>query len=85
MDERTYLNELGKLRGSRKNQILMAVNAKMEKENFGFNSEIEEMFFDDLMSEAETHVQKYGFWPVFEMYEIESDDPILDIYNSPVE
>ncbi len=30
---------------------------------------------------AEAHEKKYGFYPAFEMEEIEYGDPVLDIYK----
>ena len=85
MNEREYMIALGKIPGSRKNQIIMAVNAKIQKEKAGLKSPVEEMFFERLMAEAKTHKKKHGFWPVFEMSEIESEDPALDIYRGPAE
>lgn len=85
MDYNKYLRELGKIPGSRLNVIVRAVNSKLPKDQIELNSEVEDMFFDRLMKEANAHVKKYGDWPVFDMFEIESDDPILDIYKDPVE
>ena len=34
-----------------------------------------------MVAEAEAHEKKYGFYPVFEMEEIEYDDPVLDNYK----
>ena len=81
MDYKAYLNELGKIKGSRKNQIIRAVNSKTPKKEFKFKSDVEEKFFDNMMTEAAAHEKKHGFWPTFEMCEIESEDPVLDIYN----
>ncbi len=38
---------------------------------------------NDYISEAvaEAHEKKYGFYPAFEMEEIDYDDPVLDIYK----
>ena len=84
MDEKAYLSALYAMRGSRKNDIIDAVNRKVPKENAGLKLDVEKMFYDRLWAEAEAHQKKYGDWPVFEICEIESDDPRLDIYNNPV-
>ena len=81
MTEKEYLVELGKIRGSRKNQIIRAVNNKIPKDKAGLKSPVEKKFFDNLMKEAEAHEKKYGFWPTFDMCEIETDDPVLDVYK----
>ena len=84
MDEKAYLSALYAIRGSRKNDIIDAVNRKVPKDKAGLKSDVEKMFYDNLWAEAEALQKKYGDWPVFDMYEIESDDPRLDIYNNPV-
>ena len=76
-----YLIELGKIRQSRLNDIKGAVNRKIPKEEAGLKGEIEEMYYDDLVKEADELEKEHGFRPVFEMGEIEYDDPILDIYG----
>ena len=81
MNEKEFIIELSKIPGSRLNQIIDAVNRKVAKDKTGLKDEVEKKFFDDLMQEAEEHVKKYGSWPTFEMCEIESDDPVLDIYR----
>ena len=81
MDEKNYFKSLYAAKASRLNQIISAVNRKVEKKSAGLENEFEEMFFDRLMTEAKAHEKKYGKWPVFEMNEIESDDPALDIYK----
>lgn len=85
MTEKEYFNKLSTAKASRLNQIIAAVNQKVEKSKAGLKDEFEEMFYDRLWKEAEAHEKKYGKWPVFECGEIESDDPVLDIYNSPAE
>ena len=47
--------------------------------------EVEERYYAGLIRQAEDHVKEYGNWPVFEMGEIDYDDPVLDIYSTPVE
>ena len=42
------------------------------------------MYFDLLMEQAEAHLIKYGFWPTFEMEELDYDD-IPDIYSNTAE
>lgn len=81
MTEKEYFVQLGKLRESRKNEIISAVNRKVPKEKAGLKTEVEKLFYKRLMKEATAHEKKYGKWPTFEMCEVESDDPRLDIYN----
>lgn len=81
MKEEMYFNELRNLPASRINVILKAVNEKKALKESDAKSEVEKMLYERTMKEARTHEQKYGKWPVFEMCEIESDDPALDIYH----
>lgn len=81
MSEKEYLKELGKMKGSRINEIISSVNAKTPKAKAGLKNDVEKMFYDRLTKEAQEHEKKYGFWPTFDMTEIETDDPRLDIYN----
>jgi len=85
VDKKEYLKRLSEARASRLNVIIRAVNEKIEKENAGLREEFEEMFFDHLMEEARSIEEKYGDWPVFDMMEIDYDDPVLDIYSTPAE
>ena len=73
--------DLNGIPASRINRILYAVNCKVPKTEFGNLSEQEASCYDGFWKEAEEHQSKYGFWPVFEMSEIEYDDPALDIYG----
>ena len=66
---------------SRINQILYAVSCKVPKTEFGELTEQEAACYDGFWAEAEGHQERYGFWPTFEMGEIEYDDPVLDIYG----
>lgn len=83
MTEKEYLVKLSALRGSRKNEIIAAVNRKVPKEKAGLKTEVEKIFYKRLWKEAAAHEKKYGNWPTFEMCEVETDDPRLDIYNEP--
>ena len=85
MSEKEYFKHLRETRASRLNKIIDAVNRKMSKEEADLQGEFEGMFFDRLMRQANTHEEKYGERPIFEMMEIETDDPVLDIYKSPAE
>lgn len=85
MSEKAYFSALAKARASRLNELTDAVNRKTPKAEAGLKEEFEEMYYDRLWKEAEDHEKKYGFWPTFEMEEIESDDPALDIYKDPAE
>lgn len=83
MTEKEYFAKLGALRGSRKNEIISAVNRKIAKKEAGLKTEVEQIFYTRLWKEATAHEKKYGEWPTFEMCEIETEDPRLDIYNEP--
>lgn len=85
MTEAEYFKNLSEAKASRLNQIIAAVNKKVKKDKAGLKNEFEQMFYDRLWKEAVAHEKKYGKWPVFECGEIETDDPVLDIYNSPAE
>ena len=56
------------------------VSCKVPKEHAGLLTEDEGIYFDALMEETGEILKKHGIWPVFEMEEIDYDDPILDIY-----
>ena len=81
MDEKEFLRELGKIRTSRINEIIRAVNMQIPKAEAGLKNDVEEKFFDDTTREADELEKKHGVRPVFDMGEIEYDDPILDIYG----
>ena len=66
---------------SRINQLLMMVNARVPAEQADTHGEHEAGLYRSFWAEAVGHQREYGFWPVFEMGEIESDDTILDIYG----
>lgn len=72
------------MKTSRKNDIIMAVNGKVPKEEAELNGEIESKYYDYLNEEAEAYEKRGGVRPIFELGEIESDDERLDIYNEPV-
>ena len=81
MSDKEYLQQLEKVRASRLNEIASAVNSKTPKAKAGLKGEVESKFYDNLWKQAMEHQKKYGDWPVFEMAEIETDDPKVDIYN----
>lgn len=66
---------------SKKNDITHAVNCKVSAADAGLSDKFEKAYYDYLWKEAELHQEAYGFWPVFEMEEIEWDDPRLDRYS----
>ena len=72
------------MKASRKNDIIMAVNGKVPKDEAGLNGEIESKYYDYLIEEADAYEKRGGVRPIFEPEEIETDDPRLDIYNEPV-
>ena len=83
MDD-NYLNELGKIPASRLNDIMYAVSCGVPKDEIGLKTETEKTFYESLVDQAEAHKKKYGEYPVFEMAEIEYDDPRLDIYSDSI-
>lgn len=82
MTEKEYMRELSKVRASRLNEIASAVNSKTPKAKAGLENEVESRYYDELWKEAMDVQKKHGKWPVFEMAELESDDPALDIYRN---
>ena len=68
-------------RGSRKNDIIRAVNSQIPKNEAGLKDEFEKAYYDYLWKTAELHKKAYGVWPAFDVYEIESDDERLEIYG----
>jgi len=82
MTKKEYFKRLCEARASRLNVIIGAVNSKLKQQDAGLRDEFERMFFDNLVAEAKSHEEKYGFWPTFEMMEIDTDDPVLDIYST---
>lgn len=82
MKNEEYLKELGRAPASRLNEITRAVNSKTPKAEAGLKSEFEETFYDRLCAEADAYEKRGGVRPVFDMAEIESDDPRLDIYTT---
>lgn len=67
------------------NMVLRLVNMKIPKAEVENLTKEEAELYDSSWAEAEAHEKKYGEWPVFEMVEIEWEDPALDIYKDPVE
>ena len=82
MSDKEYLSELGNVRASRLNAIAIAVTHKTPKAKAGLENEVESRYYDELWKDAMDIQKKHGIWPVFEMAELESDDPVLDIYNN---
>ena len=73
--------ELPDIPTSRINRMIDAVNRRYPKEAYKDITPEEEAWYDSVWKSAEEHAARYGEWPVFEMGEIEYDDPILDIYG----
>ena len=84
MKDMEYNKAVQDLRGSRWNVIINAVNQKIPKDQAGLNGEVEEKLYDNMMAEADALEKRGGVRPVFDPVEIESDDPVLDIYKDPV-
>ena len=84
MTEKEYEKARRALPGSRWNAVISAVNSKIPKEEAGLKGEVEEKLYDNIKAEADALEKRGGVRPVFDMVEIESDDPSLDIYRDPV-
>ncbi|MBR2740256.1 MAG: hypothetical protein IKD87_06265 [Oscillospiraceae bacterium] len=78
---RDYLNELSHVPTWRKNDIIRHVNYRLPKEKYVFRNMTEEAFYESLIEETTMMQCRTGRWPVFELCEIDYDDPILDIYS----
>lgn len=76
-----YEEWFSNLTGRQTNEFLRAVNAKTPKDQIEFKNKFGEQYYDRLWEEAEAHEKKYGFWPTYEMCEIEWEDPVLDVYG----
>ena len=81
MNGKEYWKGLANVKGSRLNEIIRAVNGKVPKDEIDLKSDVEEMFYDRTWKHASDHEKKYGKWPAFDMVEVETDDPVLDIYS----
>lgn len=66
------------LKGSRINDILLAINNQVE---INLKSKEERDFYSACVNEAEAYEKSHGSWPVFEMVEYEDEDPRMDIYR----
>lgn len=82
MTEKDFHAGFAKMSGREINRIIYAVNCKVTMDELDLKTDVEKEAYKRFWAEAEAHEKKYGFWPVFEMAEIESDDPCLDIYNN---
>jgi hypothetical protein len=85
MTENKKKNAVREISGSRWNAIISAVNGNIPKEKADLKNEAEEALYDSIKAEADALEKRGGVRPVFDMVEIESDDPVLDIYSSPAE
>jgi len=83
MAENEKKNAVRELPGSRWNAIISAVNKGIPKDKAGLKNEVEEDLYDEISAEADALEKRGGVRPVFDMVEIESDDPALDIYSTP--
>ena len=83
MTENEKKNAIRELPGSRWNTIIDAVNKNIPKDKAGLRNEAEEDLYDNMKAEADAYEKRGGVRPVFDMVEIESDDPVLDIYSTP--
>ena len=83
MTENEKKNAVRELPGSRWNVIISAVNEGIAKDKAGLLNEAEEYLYDKIKADADDFEKRNGSRPVFDMVEIESDDPILDIYSTP--
>ncbi len=62
------------------NRIISLVNYKTPKEKCDLRSVEEERFYDNLINEAKEMMDRTGIWPIFDVCELDYDDPALDIY-----
>jgi hypothetical protein len=85
MIENEKKNAIREIPGSRWNAVISAVNENVPKDKAGLMNEAEEALYDEIKAEADALEKRGGVRPVFDMVEIESDDPALDIYNTPAE
>lgn len=85
MTENEKKNAIREVPGSRWNVIIDAVNKRIPKDKAGLNGEVEEYLYDKIESDAAAFEKRNGERPVFSPVEIESDDPVLDIYSTPAE
>ena len=85
MAENEKKNAVRELPGSRWNAVISAVNNNVPKDKAGLLNEAEETLYDSIKAEADDLEKSGGVRPVFDMVEIESDDPALDIYSTPAE
>ena len=71
MEEKEYLRQLIHLSPRRKNSIITAVTCKTPAVELQLETEVEQTFYQRLWSEAEAHLEKYGSWPIFDLYELD--------------
>ena len=71
MDEKEYFSQLTEVSPRKKNRIITAVTSKTPKSEILLETEVERMFYQRLWREAETHLEKYGSWPVFDLVELD--------------
>lgn len=79
-----YHEKWNQIRQSRINDIIVAVNSRVSKDDFDFRTKAELKYFEYLTAEADAYEEYLGERPVFEVGEIDFDDPVLDIYSDPV-
>lgn len=84
LNTKEYMRAIEAKPGSRLNVIIAAVNAGTPKIELEMD-EAESMFYDRLEKQAKRYEAALGWRPVYEMCEIEWDDPALDIYQDSVE
>ena len=53
------------------NRIICAVNSKQTAEEAGLKTEEELLHYRNIWEDAEPLFSKYGFWPVFDLVELE--------------
>lgn len=71
--------------GSEWNVLIRLVNKKVPPSEVGRLGDEKEKLYKKMWEEAKEHEKRYGEWPVYELAEIDWDDPVLDIYSEPVE
>lgn len=53
------------------NRIICAVNKKETAEEAGLKTDAELLHYKNIWNEAEEFLVKYGYWPVFDLAELE--------------
>ena len=75
------MTEFMKMGARRRNEIVMAVNEGLSKEEANLKSEAEKQYFDSMIKQGEEFKKEHGEFPLFELEELDYEDPELDMFN----